>query len=194
MHYCVLLLTKEFPTDKVIDRVMEPYKSEDYYRKLDAGEDVERPMILHDYWQIGGRYNGKFKLRFDHHDDASQYEWMFMAKEPRAGRLFRSYLLEEFEAMFKQAKTLFLFEDDYYGSMGCRDGYLYVDGGYIPDLLNVDEECTRCYGLIDVDGTAYARERYNGKEWLNVEDFDDKAKGIFAARNDCYVTCLDIHD
>ena len=191
MHYCVLLLTEKFPTDWIIKKALEPYRSEDYYAQLDKGNEVEHPMLLWDWWQIGGRYDGKFKLKYDHNDQDSQYQWMFMAKKPRVGRLFRSQLLEKIQEL---EKSPFFFEEDYYGSMGVRDGYLYVDGGYIPDLLNFEEECTRCYGLIDIDGTAYARERYNGNEWLNIEDFDDKAKAICQARKNCWVTCLDIHD
>lgn len=191
MHYCILLLTEKFPTNAIIEKALEPYREDEYYTQLDKGNEVACPLLLWDWWQIGGRYNGKFKLKYDHNDQDSQYRWMFMPKEPRVGRLFRSQLLEKIQEL---EKSPFFFEDDYYGSMGCRDGYLYVDGGYIPDLLNFDEVCTQCYGLIDIDGTAYARERYNGKEWLDIEVFEDNARAICESRKDCWVTCLDIHE
>lgn len=31
MHYCCVVLTKEFPSDEVIDAALKPFNSEAYY-------------------------------------------------------------------------------------------------------------------------------------------------------------------
>lgn len=191
MHYCLMLLTNEFPSDTVIEKALEPYNEEKWYEKYEkTNDESDRPLFTWDYWQIGGRYNGKLKLKVDFNDDKSEYHWMFMAKEPRAGRLFRSFLLE---TMSELKKPIF-FEDDYLTSMGAREGYLFVDGGRIADMLNFAEEYSRCFCAIDSDGSAYAREHLDGNNWINDTEFDDKIKAICENRTDGYVVFIDIHD
>lgn len=182
MHYCLMFLSKKLPTDGDIETALQPYRSEDYYSKADAGVSVEKPLFTWDWWQLGGRYAGRLKLRVDPHDQESEYQWMFYAKKPRAGRLFRSQLIERFLA--NQALRLFA-EDELFLSMGWRDGYVYVDGAKIADLLNFEEQCTGCYIVLCDDGTAMVRDN---------EGFDDAVKALCEAKRDGYVTFIDIHD
>jgi len=191
MHYCLMLLTNNFPTDRVIEKALKPYNGNKWYAKLKkTNDESDRPLFTWDYWQVGGRYNGKLKLKHDCNDDSSEYEWMFMAMEPRAGRLYRSFLIE---TLAKTNKPIFI-EDDYLSSIGARDGYIYVDGGKIADMLNFGEEYLRCYCAIDADGNAYAREHWDGNNWVDDAEFEDKIKAICENRTDGYVVFIDIHD
>ena len=191
MHYCLMLLTNDFPTDRVIEKALEPYDENKWYAKFEeTNDESDRPLFTWDYWQIGGRYNGKLKLKHDSHDDTSEYKWMFISMEPRAGRLYRSFLIE---TLAKTNKPIF-FEDDYLNSIGARDGYIYVDGGKIADMLNFGEEYLRCFCAIDADGNAYAREHWDGNNWVDDAEFEDKIKAICENRTDGYVVFIDIHD
>ena len=191
MHYCLMLLTNEFPSDAVIEKALEPYNSEKWWEKYEkTGDGSGRPLITWDYWQVGGRYNGALKLKHDPQDDNSEYRWMFLAFEPRVGRLYRSYLLE---TLRERNRTVFV-EDDYLNSMGAREGYIYVDGGKIADMLNFSDEYLNCYCVIDTDGNAYARDHWDGNNWINDTEFEDKIKAICENKTDGYVVFIDLHD
>ena len=83
-------------------------------------------------------------------------------------------------------------EEDYFNSMGYRDGYLYVDGARVDDIINFEEQ--NCYICIDVDGNAIARESWNGKEFIKDEQFDEKLAEIKKNSKGMFLTVLDIHD
>ena len=83
-------------------------------------------------------------------------------------------------------------EEDYFNSMGYRDGYLYVDGARVDDIINFEEQ--NCYICIDVDGNAIARETWNGKEFIKDEQFDEKLAEIKKNSKGMFLTVLDIHD
>ena len=192
MHYCLMFLSKDFPTDDVINAALKPFSDDVVYKDADEdGTNIVYPAFTWDWWQVGGRYNGKLKLKYDLNDDTSEYRWMFTAREPRIKRLFRSYLLEAF---METKKSPFFFEDDYLSSMGARDGYLYVDGGKIVDMLNFKEECTKCFCYLDTDGNAYARRTWSNHEWVEDAAFEDKVKAACENRTDGYVTIIDLHD
>ena len=149
MHYCTLLITKEFPSDEVILNIMSPY---DESRDDDGDRTGDYPIFQWDWYQVGGRFNGSLKLKVDKDDE--KYEWKYIIREDRNKRLFHSYLLTKMKD-FAKSNILYA-EEDYFKTMGLRDGFLYVDGAKISDLLNFDEvECCIC---IDKDGNAIARE------------------------------------
>lgn len=83
-------------------------------------------------------------------------------------------------------------EEDYFNSMGYRDGYLYVDGARVDDIINFEEQ--NCYICIDADGNAIARETWNGNTFIKDEQFDKKLDEIKKNSNGMFVTVLDIHD
>lgn len=174
MHSCVLYLSQKFPTNEDIGSALDPY----YFLTNAAGEEV--PFTF-DWWQLGGRYSGKLKLRFDR-DKESEYEWGFFAREPRAGRLFRSAIIEE---VIGVRGSPFYREEDLFSSMGARDGYLYVDGAKIADCLNFDEQCVLCCIVLCDDGTVIVR---------NDDKFDDEVRTLCATKKYAYATFIDIHD
>ena len=186
MHYCLLMLTKSCPSDEMIDEILKPYNSDDCWKAREENPDFEMPKFTWDWWQVGGRYNGKLKLKFDA-NSKDGYRWAFLALEPRTGRLFRSYLLEHM-----MSKERIFREDDYFCSMGARDGYIYVDGAPIADLIDFD--AASCFCFLDVDGTAYARKTWDGDELIKDPSFDETVTEICKNRTDCFATVIDIHD
>lgn len=177
MHYCTLLITKKLPTDDEIKKDMEPFNE---FREPDG---VEYPTFEFDWYEIGGRYSRLIKLSTENND---KYKWKDYAKEPRNRRLFISTILDEFkEKRFTHEERLML-------SLGSRDGYIYVDGAWIEDILNLDE--IRGYNLVLPDGTACTREWWNGHDFIPQEGYDDKVKKAFEIYKDCFLTVIDIHD
>lgn len=61
MHYCIHLLTKQLPTEKEIEKIMEPY-SWDSIDDEDTDDDkkkIEYPVFTWDWYQIGGKYSAR---------------------------------------------------------------------------------------------------------------------------------------
>ena len=194
MHFCLFLYTHEFPTDDVIGNALKPYYEGDYYKREDD-DPRPRPPILWDWFQVGGRYGGKLKLKVMF-EGSDKYEFNWYPELRRAGRVFRHRLLERVavERRFCHDKGK-VEETDSLCYMGIRDHVLYVDGAWIPDLVNLDEIADQTYCVIDADGTASARETYNGEEWIRDEHFDDKLRQIAEKnRGDCYLTVIDLHE
>ena len=186
MHYCCAIITKEFPTKEVLTASLKPFHEDVYY---DAPEENRaRPQIMWDWWQVGGRYNGQLKLRIDKDND--KYQWRFYARAPRAGRLFRSYLLE---TMKDRITPSWVFaEEDFFSSMGWHDGFLYVDGAPVDDVQNLDD--VGCYYLIDKDGNGFGREYFDGDTFVQNEGFDELVKQAIEDGKGCYICIVDLHN
>lgn len=178
MHYCCLIITKDFPTDDVLEEVLKPF-NEDNYNSF--------PAFTWDWYKVGGRYNGALKLKVNKEDE--KYQWKWYANPSRNGRFFRSYLLSRME-MFANGAWLYN-EEDYFRSMGFNEGFLYVDGGFIPDILNIDS--VECFCCIDKDGNAYARERWTGEKFEEDTEFDDRLKTIIDNSKECFACIVDLH-
>lgn len=191
MHYCVLLITKEFPSTTEIDEIMQPYWCENAKYDENDNRITPRPIFEWDWYQIGGRYNGKLKLKIDEND--ASYNWGYYDREGRNKRLFYSYLLTKMKGFAENGGPSWMYsEEDYFNSMGYRDGFLYVDGAKIDDLLNFNEQS--CYICIDADGNAIARQSWNGKTFVKDKHFDEKLEAIKKNSKGMFVTVLDIHD
>ena len=193
MHYCVLLITKELPSESEIAEIMKPYDESTAEYDEETEERIGAyPVFEWDWYQIGGRYKGSLKLSVER--DREYYNFGYYSREDRNKRLFYSSLLsdmKEFVEMGSMPSWKYS-EEDYFNSMGYRDGYLYVDGARVDDLLNFNE--VECYICIDVDGNAIARETWNGSTFVTDEKFDEKLAEIKKNSKGCFVTVLDIHD
>lgn len=186
MHYCLALFTKDLPTKPDIDNLMKKYNSEDVYS--DDEKEIDYPQFTWDWYQIGGRYSGQIKLRVDKEDE--KYRWKYIARDKRNGRLFWSYLLSKMQEFSKES---FLYhEEDYFASMGYRDGFLYVDGAKISDITNIDE--IGCFTFMNADGEAYSREWWNGNGFVENSDFEEKFKSEIKKCSDMFLTIIDYHD
>ena len=188
MHYKCLLITESFPTEEIIAEAMRPYSENDYY-KDDKSEIGEHPLFLWDYYLIGGRYNGALKLRCDDSNN-EKYEWNFYKNGGRNGKLFWSYLLSEMEEFSK--KSFRFSEENYYSSMGSRDGFLYVDAAYIPDILNFED--ISVYYCIDKQRNAFAQSSWDGNNFVKDVDFESKLNEEKQNSANCYATIIDLHD
>lgn len=187
MHYCFHLFSKNLPSMDEIEKILEPYNDEKFFCDDDEKEECEFPTFTWDWFQIGGRYHGGLKLKVDMKDEL--YRWQFYQNEPREGRLFYSMLLRRLRENLPQWMKA---EEDYFGYLGFAEGYLRVDGAKISDLMNVED--LGCFGFIDIDGKAYARESWNGEDFIKNEKFDEQYEKALKDRTDCFLTVLDIHD
>ena len=186
MHYCLALFTKELPSKEKIDSLMKRYNSEDIYS--DDEKEIDYPQFTYDWYQIGGRYAGGIKLKVDESNNI--YEWQYMIKEPRNGRLFWSYLLNQLEDFSKES---FMYrEEKYFSSMGYCDGFLYVDGAKISDIMNMDK--IGCFTFMNAEGEAYSRKWWNGSNFIENKDFEQRFKEEIEKSKDMYLTIIDYHD
>lgn len=64
MHYCLLLITKEMPSEDRISEILKPYDEEDLECNKN-GEVISFPIFTYDWWEIGGRYARKLKIKID---------------------------------------------------------------------------------------------------------------------------------
>ena len=193
MHYCVLLFTKELPSEEKIAEIMHPYYEENAEYDEETGKRLNPyPVFEWDWYQIGGRYNGSLKLSVER--DKEYYNFGYYSREDRNKRLFYSSLLSDMKefAEMGNAPSWKYSEEDYFNSMGYRDGYLYVDGARVDDIINFEEQ--NCYICIDVDGNAIARETWNGNNFIKDEQFDEKLEEIKRNSKGMFLTVLDIHD
>ena len=191
MHYCVFVYTKEFPTDEAIGKALKPYKYKD--GGYDDGE--QRPLFTWDWWQVGGRYGGKFKLDISNSAQKEKYKILEYTRFRRSATIFRNAYLEKTTYGFDEFNRNKMPEDEALQYCGTRDGYIYVDGAWANDIKNLTDEADNCWAVIDTDGTAIAREHWDGTYWKDDGRFPEKAKAI-AVKNsaDAFVTVVDIHD
>lgn len=186
MHYCCVIISREFPTDNVLEKILKPYNEEDFYSKT---ENATYPVIMWDYWQVGGRYNGQLKMTIEKDND----QWKYYQKNARSESLFRSYLLDNMREYAKGSGKAFVYrEEDFYYSIGYRDCFLYVDGAKISDVSNIED--VGCYYFIDADGNAFTRSYFNGHDCIDCPDFDKELKAAIQKSKDCYICIVDLHD
>lgn len=192
MHYCCLVITKEFPTDDVLAKVMAPYEEGKFYEAEERGEHPEYPIFEWDWYQVGGRYGGQFKLEI--RADDPEYKWEFYSREPRENRLFRSgAFIRTKELMGNKPYGWSTYhEEEFFQYMGIREGFLRVDGGRIRDLLNFED--VGCFCFIDADGKPFARERWNGDKFEKDPCFDESLKKTIDESKDYYACIVDFHD
>lgn len=189
MHYCILVVTKEFPTDKVLGDALKPYRYDNCFDE--DGKRTKLPPFTWGWFRIGGRYNGMLKLAI--HEEDEKYKWENYVFPPRSGRLFRSFLLETVSEYEKKAHTIYpLVEEYFFRAMGSWDGYIRVDAATVDDIQNMDE--LGCFGYIDRDGNASARETWDGDTFVKNDKFDEQFKAVIADSSGCFVCVLDIHD
>lgn len=185
MHECILLITEELPNEDMIEKMLANFYEEDFYnRKEKTGEPY--PAFLYDYYQIGGRYAGMIKLNTSQKN--SEYKWEFYSKNPKNNLLFISSILEK----LNQYGTCWEWEEDYYCYMGMRDGYLYVDGAKIKDIINLDT--IRGCNLVIPTGEVSTRTWWNGNTLVDNPLYDETVKTAFETYQDCFLTILDIHN
>lgn len=192
MHYCVHLLTKELPSENKIAAIMKPYNSELIYGSDEEDKQIDYPVFTWDYYQIGGRYKAELKLKVDEEGSANReyYNWGYYDRQDRNGRLFLSSLLSTLKENITP-KWMY-HEEDWFMNMGFGDGYIFVDGAKQSDVLNINK--LGCYICILPDGSAIARDSWNGKDIIKDEKFDEKYKQAITDNMDGFITVLDIHD
>lgn len=187
MHYKCLLFTKEFPTEEMISDILRPFNEDVIYANCDGGSVPF--VIAWDWYRIGGRYNGSLKLDVASQENMKKYGINYYSQNSRNGRLFWSYLLTKMNGRPKPGTLSF--EEDYFNSMGCRDGWLYVDGGAVSDITNIYE--VGCYCFVDSNGEPFSRSIWDGNNHVETENFDKMLHETITKNNDGFVTVVDLH-
>lgn len=72
------------------------------------------------------------------------------------------------------------------------NGYILVDGAKQSDVLNIDT--LDCYICILPDGSAIAKESWDGNDFIKDENFDKKYRQAIADNVNGFITIIDIHD
>lgn len=186
MHFCVLLITKDFPTNRVIASAMKPFNEEADYERRAGNPNAQRMAFLWDFWTLGGRYGASLKIDVSG-KNFEKYELLYYAKEPRSNRLFRSAILET--ANFGRLGSG-LAEEDALLYMGARDGVIYADAAKIEDLAAVPVG----WAIVLPNGEAYSRTSWDGDIWSENPSFDEQIEAAIAENNDCWISVIDIHD
>ena len=183
MHYCCLVITKEFPTDEILEKVLAPFN------EYTLEEEPNQTAFGWDWYSVGGRYGGRIKLKVAENDE--KYRWGCFEREPRNGRLFRSALLDELgrgkSSSDRAYSELYVFK-----YMGFRDGIVLVDAALSDDIQNLSE--MECYCFIDQYGNAFACEYYTGAEWVENNEFYAQLANAKENSSGCYICVVDLHD
>lgn len=72
MHCCLLLITREMPSENRISEILKPYNEENLECD-ETGEIISFPIFAYDWWEIGGRYASKLKLKIDDCYSSTRY-------------------------------------------------------------------------------------------------------------------------
>lgn len=174
MHYCGYIITEKIPTDEEIEEILEPYNEN--IQDEDLG-------FSWDWFQIGGRYGGKLKIKFD--PSENEDNWFMGEKHERNYKYFISDKLKELKESLKFYDEL---ENMLY--MGLQERVLYVDGAYFENIYNFD--ITNCGFVIDNDKNLYSRELWENHNWVTDDKFDEKVKKIDLKNK--FITVVDIHN
>ena len=75
MHCCLLLITREMPSENRISEILKLYDEENLECD-ETGEIISFPIFTYDWWEIGGRYSGKLKLKIDDCCPVTKIEYM----------------------------------------------------------------------------------------------------------------------
>lgn len=172
MHCKGFLITKELPSEDNINKILKKYYWEN--KKNKSGFNW-------DWFEIGGRYSGGIKLKFDYED--KKYEFEYLGRK-RNNKLFICKLLDELK------ENEYFDESDYFGYLGSYDKQLNIDGGYYNDLKNFD--IADCYLVITDDNYFNIRSKWNGENYIDNDNFDEEVKSIDL--KDKFITIIDFHE
>lgn len=171
MHSCGYIITDKIPTKEEITNIMEPYNEEKH-------ENLE---FAWDWYQIGGRYGGELKIKFN--PDENEDGWYSFRE-----RNYKYFISGELEKIKRDIKYYDELEHLIY--MGLREKILYVDGAYYEDIIDFDITNT-CF-VIDSNRKLYSRELWINDSWVTDKQFDEKVKRLDL--NNKFITVIDMHD
>ena len=62
----------------------------------------------------------------------------------------------------------------------------------ISDIMNMDK--IGCFTFMNAEGEAYSREWWNGSDFIENKDFEQRFKEEIEKSKDMYLTIIDYHD
>lgn len=173
MHYKGHIITKELPTNDILGNILEKYR-ENY------SDEVQ--LFAWDWYEIGGRYGGNLKIKFNPKENEDNY-YCF---RDRNNKYFISQILNEIK---NNKENTYYDELDYLKYMGLKENILYVDGAYVKDIIDFD--ITNCFVVIN-ENKIYIRESWDGHSFNENKNFDKEVNDIDLT--DKFITIIDFHD
>lgn len=171
MHFKGHIITNKVPTKERLAKILEKY-----FYETESDKEFEW-----DWYTIGGRFGGRIKINFDPNENEDNWYCNHQ-------RNYKYFIIDVLDDIKEKAK--YYDELDYLLYMGIRDKILYVDGGYTKDMIDFD--ITDCYVVIDSEENLYVRESWNGDNWIEDTEFDNKVKEIDLT--DKFITVIDFHN
>jgi hypothetical protein len=166
MHYKGYLITDKLPTKDVIKEKLQKYHI-DY--------TIKKPFE-YDYYEIGGRFGGKIKIKFNPEENEDDY---YLSRH-RNNKYFISNMLNILR--YHDELELLMY-------MGLRDNILYVDGGYYEDIIDfkLDDCC-----VVITENKIILSEFWDGNHWINNEKQFNKEIAKLSL-NSKFITVIDFH-
>lgn len=192
MHFCLLFISKELPTDDYIFEKLSrfsEYKNQIY----DENEkiDIKKYPFTFDALIVGGRYGGMLKYKTEEED------YMFYGKPLNKVKI-RSNLFDNLQDYYNEPFALDVIsrkidEVAFIDYLGFREGFIYCDGCRISQILNKEEIDGYC--LYDaVTDSAYSRESWDGENYIENKSFENVIKEALELHKEDYLTIIDLHD
>jgi hypothetical protein len=172
MHYCLLLLTKEIPSESDITNILLPYYE---YNSL---KDVT-PFIWDDY-SVGGRYGGRIKYRLK----PNTYLW---SSDKLTDVKIKSNLFDKLNKYYKdeimEHFNSEVSEIEFAIYLGARDDIIYCDGAYLDECDIGDLTGYYCLNTITNKVITAESKRYKAS-----------LKRMLNAHPKAFITVIDIHN
>jgi hypothetical protein len=188
MHYKIGLITEFKPSENEIAKIMEPYNYEKSGHR-------KKPFTW-DYWVIGGSYGGILHHVIDAKNKTVFGGQAMYAFDSILDNITVGLINSIQKSNYNRAHGVpYISPYDVCQLIMDDDGeFIRCDGAYIKTIGNLDK--LTVYGLIDINGDAIVKERWNRKDWDDTEGYAERCKEILAEAKEKnqYLTILDIHD
>ena len=202
MHACLVLITKNLPTNEDISNYLARFDEENLYKEDENGVSLyqqlttkelkEKYPFQWDCWQVGGRYGGRIKYKLEE-EDYRYLDHNINMKKIRSN--FYDKIQERYDDPFSKAFNKEVDECEFVNYIGRRDNILYCDGAKISTIQNIEEiKNDFDYCLYDaINDVAIAREYWDKNEWKNNGNFQSQMKEIIEKNTGAFLTIIDIH-
>ena len=192
MHYKVMVLTQTKPTENELRERMSPYKWK-------SGEDNHIKPFSFDSYTVGGRYSGSLHYLIPSEFKHCVGEDTYFYVEDILNTITVGILdhIKKSNDSIPRIWNEHFIDVDYLWLYLLDEGNQFVrcDGAYIRNLDDFHLDPNYFWAMVKLDGSATAKERFNDEDWEHDPTFYDEAVQELAeaAKNNAYITILDIH-
>ena len=172
MHYCLLLLTKEIPSESDITNILLPYYEHNSLRDV-------TPFTWDDY-RVGVRYGGRIKYLLK----PNTYVW---SSDKLTDVKIKSNLFDKLNKYYKDPFMKQFNSDvseiEFAIYLGARDDIIYCDGAYLDECDIGDLTGYYCLNTITNKVITAESKRYKAS-----------FKRMLNAHPKAFITVIDIHN